>query len=59
MRDDSTAFDWAVHSGDLPTMELLAGHPRVDVAAMNRFGCASVCEIPQGRAAVRIARSHL
>ena len=42
MRDDSTAFDWAVHSGDLPTMELLAGHPRVDVAAMNRFGCASV-----------------
>ena len=42
MKDDSTAFDWAVLSGHLPTMELLAGHPRVDMTALNRFGCAAV-----------------
>lgn len=42
MKDASTAFDWAVLSGDVPTMEYLADHPRVDIAAMNRHGCAAV-----------------
>eukprot|EP00966_Prymnesium_polylepis_P054953 1270374-Prymnesium_polylepis.1 len=35
MKDESTAFDWAVLSGHLPTMELLADHPRVDMTALN------------------------
>ena len=26
----------------MPTMELLAAHPRVDVRALNKFGCAAV-----------------
>uniref|UniRef100_A0A7S2NLR6 Uncharacterized protein n=1 Tax=Haptolina brevifila TaxID=156173 RepID=A0A7S2NLR6_9EUKA len=42
MRDESAAFDWAVFGGHRPTMELLAAHPDVDVASMNRFGCAAV-----------------
>lgn len=42
MKDDSSAFDWAVHGGDLPTMEYLAAHPQVDIRALNRFGCAAV-----------------
>lgn len=42
MKDDSTAFDWAVLSGDLQTMELVAAHPRVDIHALNKFGCAAV-----------------
>jgi len=32
----------AVFGGHRPTMDLLANHPRVDVAALNRFGCAAV-----------------
>ena len=36
------AFDWAVLSGDVETMELLAAHPDVDIHAMNKFGCAAV-----------------
>ena len=31
-----------VFGGHRPTMDLLADHPRVDVAALNRFGCAAV-----------------
>jgi hypothetical protein len=42
MKDASTAFDWAVLSGDILTMEYVATHPRVDIAAMNRHGCAAV-----------------
>ena len=42
MKDESSAFDWAVLSGDEATMNLLADHPLVDIAAMNRFGCAAV-----------------
>ena len=42
MRDDSSAFDWAVFGGHVPTMELLAQHPRVDVHGTNRWGCAAV-----------------
>jgi ankyrin repeat protein len=42
MRDDSTAFDWAVLGGDVPTMELMLKQPSVDVHALNRFGCAAV-----------------
>ena len=40
MRDDSSAFDWAILGGHQPTMELLA--ERVDLQAVNRFGCAAV-----------------
>mmetsp|Transcript_19756 Transcript_19756/g.66702 ORF Transcript_19756/g.66702 Transcript_19756/m.66702 type:complete len:229 (+) Transcript_19756:231-917(+) len=40
MKDDSSAFDWAVLGGHQPTMELLAR--LVDLAAVNRFGCAAV-----------------
>ena len=29
-----------VLSGHMPTMELLANHPRVDIFALNKFGCA-------------------
>jgi len=42
MRDDSTAFDWAVFGGHRPTMELLGAHPKVDLEAINKFGCAAV-----------------
>ena len=42
MKDDSTAFDWAVLGGHVPTMELLAAHPDVDIRALNKFGCAAV-----------------
>jgi len=42
MRDESSAFDWAVFGGEQRTMELMASHPDVDVASMNRFGCAAV-----------------
>ena len=42
MKDDSTAFDWAVLGGHIPTMELLAAHPDVDIRALNKFGCAAV-----------------
>ena len=42
MRDDSSAFDWAVFGGHVPTMELLAQHPQVDVHGTNRWGCAAV-----------------
>jgi hypothetical protein len=42
MRDDSSAFDWAVFGGHIPTMELLAQHPQVDVHGTNRWGCAAV-----------------
>ena len=42
MKNESTAFDWAVFGGHRPTMDLLADHPLVDVAALNRFGCAAV-----------------
>ena len=42
MRDDSTAFDWAVFGGHVPTMDLLAAHPSVDVHGRNRWGCAAV-----------------
>eukprot|EP00965_Chrysotila_dentata_P000761 23885-Pleurochrysis_carterae.AAC.2 len=38
MRDDSTAFDWAVLGGHLETMEMLANHPKVDIHALNKFG---------------------
>ena len=34
--------DWAVLSGDTPTMELLAAHPKVDIHSLNKFGCAAV-----------------
>ena len=40
MRDESSAFDWAVLGGHQPTMEALA--ERVDLEAVNRFGCAAV-----------------
>ena len=40
MKDDSTAFDWAVHSGSIETMECLAA--RVDLHAINKFGCSAV-----------------
>jgi hypothetical protein len=39
MKDDSSAFDWAVLGGDPSTMELLAAHPKVDIRALNKFGC--------------------
>ena len=42
MRDDSSAFDWAVFGGHRQMMELLAAHPDVDIGATNRFGCAAV-----------------
>ena len=42
MKDDSNAFDWAVLGGDETTMELLAAHPKVDIQALNKFGCAAV-----------------
>ena len=42
MKDDSTAFDWAVLGGHAPTMELLVAHPDVDIHALNKFGCAAV-----------------
>ena len=42
MKDDSSAFDWAVLGGETATMELVAAHPKVDIAALNKFGCASV-----------------
>lgn len=42
MKDGSTAFDWAVASADVPTMELLAADERVDIHALNKFGCAAV-----------------
>ena len=40
MRDDSSAFDWAILGGDVPTMDFLAA--RVDLRAVNKFGCAAV-----------------
>ena len=42
MKDDSNAFDWAVLGGDETTMELLAAHLKVDIQALNKFGCAAV-----------------
>ena len=42
MKNESTAFDWAVFGGHRPTMDLLAAHPGVDINGMNRFGCAAV-----------------
>ena len=31
-----------VLGGDIETMELLASHPKVDIHALNKFGCAAV-----------------
>ena len=42
MSDDSTAFDWAVLSADIPTMEILEAEPSVDIGAMNKYGCLAV-----------------
>ena len=41
MKDGSRAFDWAVYGGHLPTLQLLASNSRVDMHALNNYGCGA------------------